>query len=118
MGKMSMKAMKMASAMKMRKMKAKKVSKVGKKWQVFKGSKVRTTGGNKKEDLKKNKKGKVVSKKLSAHGKKQHAKNLSKWSAACAKARKTKNIKGFVPIGWKTAQGQAFLKAVRSFYRA
>ena len=46
---------------------AKKVSIVGKgkmaKSQVFKGRKVRTVGGLKKEHLKKNKNGKVVSKK-------------------------------------------------------
>merc|ERR1712232_1497776 len=110
----AMKAKK-ASAMKMR-MKAMKVSKVGSKRQVFTGSKVKSKGGLKKEDLKKNKNGKVVSKKMSIHGKKIFSKYLSKWHASCEKARKTQGIKGFCPIGGKTAKGQAFLKAARSFY--
>ena len=55
------------SAMKaMRRRKAKKVSKVGRKWQVFKGTKVKTQGGLKKGDLMKNRYGKIVSRKQSA----------------------------------------------------
>merc|ERR1712139_267621 len=54
--------------------KAKKVRKIGKgkmaKYLVFKGTKVKTTGGLKKADLMKSKSGKIVSKKGSAAGKK------------------------------------------------
>merc|ERR1719183_2009156 len=100
----------------MRRMKAKKVSKVGKKYSVFGGSKVRTSGGLKKTDLMKNKRGKVVSKKSNAHGKKAF-KKISAWTNAFNKARKQLGIKGFCPCGGKTAKGQALLKATRSFYR-
>merc|ERR1712060_598442 len=103
-------------AMKMRMKKVKKVSKVGKKWQVFSGKKEKSTGGLKKADLVMNRNGKVVSKKMSLNGKKGYAKRIGKWHAACEKARKQLGIKGFVAIGGKTAQGQAFLKAARSIY--
>merc|ERR1719401_195433 len=115
--KMAMKAMKMSS-MKMRmKMKAKKVSKTGKKWQVFAGKKEKSKGGLKKTDLIKNKNGKVVSKKMSLKGKKVYQ-QISAWTVAFNKARKTLGVKGFVPCGGKTAQGQALLKKTRSFYKA
>merc|ERR1719436_1235530 len=105
------------SAMKaMRMKKAKKVSKVGKMYSVFSGKKVRTSGGLKKEDLKKSKSGKIVSKKKSELGKKIWAKSgLKKWAEAVSKARKQQKVVGFVAIGGKTAKGQALLKAVRSF---
>merc|ERR1719350_1300578 len=99
----AMKAMKMASAMKMKMaMKAKKVSIFGKK----------SKGGLKKDDLTKNKAGKIVSKKKAALGKK------NKWTQATAKARKALGLKGFIAVGGKSAQGQALLKKARSFYKA
>jgi len=113
---MKMKAKK-ASVMKMRMKKAKKVSKVGSKRQVFSGSKVRSKGGLQKGDLVKSKTGKVVSKKQSAHGKKIYAKYLAKWNGAVQKARKQQGVKGFCPIGGKTAKGQALLRAARSIYK-
>merc|ERR1712060_6317 len=97
--------------------KAKKVSKVGKKWRVFAGKKEKTTSGLKKADLVKNKRGKVVSKKMQAKGKRVY-KQISNWTVAFNKARKSLGIKGFVPCGGKTAKGQALLKATRSFYKA
>jgi len=75
-----------------------KVSKVasGKKAkaQVWKGSKgkVRTGGKLKKDDLMKNKEGKIVSKKQSKSGRE------SKWAKATAKARATKGYTGFKAI--------------------
>merc|ERR1711963_1000943 len=89
--KAAMKAMKMKSAMK--RMKAMKVSKIAKgkraKSSVFRGTKVKTSGGLKKTDLKKNKNGKVVSVKASAASKKRFAKSKAfKWSEAVGKARK------------------------------
>merc|ERR1712196_575479 len=110
----AMKAMKAMSAMKKMKM-AKKVSTMGKKWQVFKGSKLSTKGGLKKSDLKKSKSGKIVSAKASARGKRVFGKTIGKWSAAVQKARKALAIKGFVPVGGKSKQGQAFLAKARSF---
>merc|ERR1719499_2103752 len=99
-----------------------KVSKVAKgklaKVSVFKGTKVRTVGGLKKADLKKNKNGKIVSAKRSAASKKSKAgKIISAWGAATSKARKALGIKGFCPVGGKTAQGKALYAKVKSFYK-
>merc|ERR1719373_826447 len=99
----------------MKSMKAMKVSKIAKgrmaKFMVFKGSKAKTVGGLKKESLTKNKYGKIVSKKMSAKGKK------SPWMAAVAKARKDLKVKGFQIVGGKTAAGQALLKKAKSYYK-
>merc|ERR1719235_2266236 len=99
----AMKAMKAMSAMKamktmamkamaMKAMKAKKKSKIAMgrmaKSMVFKGSKVKTSGGLTKTDLMKSKSGKIVSKKKSASGKATYTKNLAKWASAVSKARK------------------------------
>jgi len=118
-GMKSMKSMRMKGkkAMKksMRMRKAKRVSKIGKgrmaKAMVLRGSKAKTSGGLTASKLKKNKSGKIVSKKASARGQK------NKWAIACGKARKALKIKGFCPFGGKTAQGKALLKAARSFYK-
>merc|ERR1712150_170949 len=106
----------------MKRMKAMKVSKVARgslrKWVVFKGSKERTVGGLKKSDLKKNKSGKVVSKKASDAAKKRPTfKKIMNWNAAVGKARKVLGVKGFVPVGGKSKQGQALLLKTRSFYK-
>merc|ERR1719343_1288254 len=118
--KMSMK-MKMAMAMKMSmKRKAMKKSVIAKgkrgKSSVFKGTKVKTVGGLKKADLMKNKNGKVVSKKSNAAGKKAF-KMIKGWNAACIKARKALGVKGFCPVGGKTAKGQALYKKAKSLYK-
>merc|ERR1719281_928294 len=57
----------------------------------------------------KNKRGKIVSKKASAAGKKRLAANsgFAKWIQACKAARKALGIKGFAAIGGKSAQGKA-----------
>merc|ERR1719242_1813416 len=114
----AMKAKKMA-AMKMRK-KAMKVSKIAKgkraKSSVFRGTKAKTSGGLKKSDLKKNKNGKVVSVKGSAHGKKAY-KRIAGWTSAVVKARKALGIKGFAVIGGKSKDGQKLLAKARSFYK-
>merc|ERR1712212_523143 len=85
--------------------KAMKVSIIAKgkqrKSQVWKGRKVKTVGGLTKSDLTKNKNGKIVSKKMSARAQKQ------KFPKAVVAARKALGIKGFCPIGGKTAKGQA-----------
>merc|ERR1712187_469837 len=99
-----------------------KVSKVAKgkraKSTVFRGSKEKTSGGLKKSDLIRNKRGKVVSKKASAAAKKRRgAPIIAKWGAATKKARVAMGIKGFCPVGGKTAQGKALLAKVRSFVK-
>merc|ERR1712159_986440 len=89
----AMKAMKSMKAMKAMKKKAmKKISARLAKRHVFAGKATKTQSGLGKGDLVKNKAGKVVSKKLSAKGKK------SPWIVACNAARKALNIKGFCAI--------------------
>ena len=106
------KAKKPKKAKKTKKRKAKRVSKIAKgrlaKSQVLKGRKVKTVGGLKASDLKKNKNGKVVSKKQSAAA----MKKLGGWLAAVAKARKALGCKGFVAI----KKGSALYNKARSFY--
>merc|ERR1719230_782800 len=103
----AMKAMKAMAAMKaMRAMKKKSVSKIAKgkfaKSVVFRGSKEKTTSGLTKSDLVENKRGKIVSKKSAAHGKKQYA-NIKGWTTAVQKARKELGVKGFVAVKKGTA---------------
>merc|ERR1712146_796954 len=93
----AMKAMKAMAAMKaMRAMKKKSVSKIAKgrmaKAMVFRGSKEKTVGGLTSSALMRNKYGKIVSKKVSARGKK------NVWTLAVQKARKALGLKGFVAI--------------------
>merc|ERR1711924_399135 len=79
----------------------KAVSKIAKgklaKFSVFRGSKAKTVGGWTKTDLVQNKRGKIVSKKLLANGKKAYA-NIKGWTVAVQKARKALNMKGFVAV--------------------
>ena len=118
--KKSMKRRSMKKAMKGMKRRAMKVSIIAKnklaKLTVFRGNKVKTSGGLKKTDLTKNKNGKVVSKKASANGKKAY-KRIAKWNTAVKAARKSLNIKGFQAVGGKTNKGQALLKKARSLYK-
>merc|ERR1712190_62545 len=93
-------------------MKAKKVSVIAKgkraRVSVFLGTKVKTHSGMTKAKLVKNKRGKIVSKAASAHAKKGFANSaLKAWCDATKAARKALNLKGFVPVGGKTAQGKA-----------
>merc|ERR1719440_1797214 len=77
---------------------------------VWKGTKAKTSGGLSKAHLKKNKRGKVVSKAKSDAAKKgKGAKKIMAWGAAFKAARKALGIKGFVACGGKSAQGRALL---------
>merc|ERR1719420_2148744 len=81
---------------------------------VFKGTKVKTSGGLKKGDLVKNKSGKIVSKKASARAKSSKSgKKIIAWSQALVKARKQLNIKGFKVC----KKGSALYKATLAFYK-
>ena len=106
------KAKKTKKATKKKARKVKRVSKIAKgrmaKVMVFKGKKEKTVGGMKKENLTKNKNGRVVSKKASARGKKHP------WMAAVAKARSALGVKGFVAI----KKGTALYAKAKSFYKA
>merc|ERR1711903_254108 len=84
-----------------RAMKKKVVSKIAKgkfaRSVVFRGSKVKTASGLTKSDLVKNKRGKIVTKKSLAAGKKSYA-NIEGWVVAVQKARKALGVKGFVAV--------------------
>merc|ERR1719293_444932 len=109
----------MKSAMKgaMKAMKAKKVSKIakGKKARaaVFSGRKEKTISQLTKSDLMKNKRGKIVTKKKSAAGKKSYS-QIKGWVEAVQKARKDLGMKGFVAI----KKGSALYKAAKAIYTA
>merc|ERR1719223_110723 len=105
----AMKAMKAMKAMTAMKVKKSKIAR-GKMARsiVFRGSKEKTVGGLTKDQLTRNKRGKIVSKAASAQGKKNYASsNLKKWIDACKLARKQLNITGFCAVGGKTAKGKA-----------
>merc|ERR1719190_94387 len=122
----AMKAKKAGSVMKkagMKKaMKAKRVSIVAHgaraKSSVFSGRKEKTSGGVTKAGLVKNKSGKVVSKKMSAQGKKVYARTIKAWADACKAARKALGVKGFVPMGGKSAAGRALYAKAKSIMAA
>merc|ERR1711970_438165 len=85
----------------MRAMKKKVVSKIAKgkfaRSIVFRGTKAKTYTGLSKTDLVKNKRGKIVTKKQAANGKKAYA-NIKGWTVAVQKARKALGVKGFVAV--------------------
>merc|ERR1719235_2285884 len=105
----------MAAMKAMKAMKKKSVSKIAKgkmaKSVVFRGSKAKTVSGLTKSDLVQNKRGKIVSKKLLAHGKKAYA-NIKGWTAAVQKARKALNVKGFVAV----KKGTPLYKKAKEFF--
>merc|ERR1719486_260338 len=109
-----MKAMKAMKAM--RAMKKKAVSKIAKgkraKSVVFRGTKAKTASGLTKSDLVVNKRGKIVTKKQVAVGKKAYA-NIKGWTTAVQKARKALGVKGFVAI----KKGSALYKKAKELYQ-
>merc|ERR1719318_661077 len=99
-----------------RRRKARRVSIRGSRSQVWKGSrtKVKTTGQT-KGDLMKNKRGKIVSKKANAAGKKVYKRNgLGKWTKAFMQARKNLGLTGFVAC----KKGTKFYKEAMRLYKA
>merc|ERR1739848_735089 len=99
-----------------RRRKARRVSVRGSRIQVRHGTKqkVKTTGQT-KTDLMKNKRGKVVSKKANAAGKRTYKQNgLSKWTKAFMQARKNLKLKGFVAC----KKGTKFYKEAMRLYKA
>merc|ERR1712110_1000893 len=99
-----------------RKRRAKRrVSIRGTRTQVWNGSrqKVKTTGQT-KAALMKNKRGKVVSKKANAAGKRTYKRNgLNKWTKAFMQARKNLGLKGFVAC----KKGTKFYKEAMRLYK-
>merc|ERR1711972_915764 len=94
----------------MKVMKAKRVSKIAKgrfaKALVLRGSKEKTHSGLTKDLLCRNKRGKIVSKKAAAMGKRRY-KNIQTWVESVVAARKALSLEGFVAINGKTAHGKA-----------
>merc|ERR1712173_342100 len=100
-------------------MKKKPVSKVAvgplARHAVFSGKRSKTVGGLTKDLLTRSKTGKIVSKKQSSQAKRAFAgSKLRAWSVATKKARVLLGLKGFVPVGGKTASGKALLAKVRA----
>merc|ERR1711870_17502 len=96
------------------KKKARKVSIRGTRAQVFRGTrkKVKTTGQVKK-DLMKNKRGKIISKKQHAFGKRSY-KSIQKWTEAFVEARKNLGITGFKAC----KKGTPFYNECQRIYKA
>merc|ERR1711881_582097 len=82
---------------------------------VFHGHKTKTVSGLTKSDLFKNKRGRIVSRKQSFGAKKRFSNTLGPWNTALTKARKALNVKGFVAVNGKTAQGRALYAKAKSF---
>merc|ERR1719389_451572 len=101
--------------------KGKRVTKIARgiraKAVVFNGSKEKTSGGLNRSMLLKNKRGKIVSKKASAAGKKMYA-NIKGWTEAVVAARKALSITGFVAINGKTPVGKALYAKTKSLHSA
>merc|ERR1719230_1907825 len=100
-----MKAMKAMKAMK-----KKSVSKIARgrfaKVLVLRGTKAKTAGGLKADMLIKNKRGKVVSKRKSAAGKRRYAATIKPWVEALMAARKALHVQGFHAMNGKSLQGK------------
>merc|ERR1719356_2227689 len=73
---------------------------------VLRGAREKTTGGLTKDALTRNKRGKIVSKRASACGKRRF-KNIEVWVESVVAARKALQMQGFVAINGKTVQGKA-----------
>merc|ERR1712066_350380 len=107
-----------ASKRAVRRTKVKKPKRVTKKMQtgsfckVWNGSSKFTKGGLTKDDLMKNSRGKIVSKKRHAKG---QAMKKSGWAAAVMKARKELGITGFCVIN-RGAQGIALYNKAKEFH--
>merc|ERR1739845_24249 len=80
---------------------------------VFRGSRVKTSGGLKKDKLTKNKDGKVVSAAMSKAGKKSYAR-IRGWTKAVQKARAALKVKGFVAV----KKGTPLYKKAKEIYAA
>merc|ERR1719486_382524 len=99
--------------MKIRKvMKKKKVSKLARgrmaKALVFRGSKEKTVGGLTRDSLMKNKRGKIVSKRNNAKGKRAF-KNVETWHEAFMQAREMLRVEGFPRDQWEDAARQGLV---------
>merc|ERR1719359_42837 len=76
---------------------------------VLRGGKEKTASGLTKDLLMRNKRGKVVSKKSSASGKRAF-RNIQDWVSSVVAARKALQVSGFVAINGKSLQGKVVSK--------
>jgi hypothetical protein len=116
-------AMKTSAMKSARAMKAKRVSKIARgklgRAQVLRGSKEKTLSGLTKDQLMRNKRGKIVSKKASAVSRRRFEKSTIKvWAECVFAARKALNLKGFVAINGKLAEGKALYAKAKALYSA
>jgi len=105
----------------MKAMKAKRVTKVAKghfaKALVLCGKKDKTVSGLKKDDLMRNKRGKIVSKRASAAGSRRYSK-IEGWVEAHMAAREALHVRGFVALNGKSLQGKALYVKAKSIFAA
>merc|ERR1712129_156040 len=82
---------------------------------ILRGAREKTSGGLSKNDLLKNRGGKIVSKKKSLRGKKSwRGSKLETWNKALKKARVKLGLTGFVPAGGNTPEGKKLLAEIRA----
>merc|ERR1712129_584348 len=79
------------------------------------GTKERTCGGLRKEDLMLNRRGKAVSKKKSALGRRRYC-NVEQWVGSVMEARRVLHLKGFVAINGRNLLGKALYARARALY--
>merc|ERR1711977_510907 len=84
---------------------------------VLRGTKEKTVGGLTRDMLIKNKRGKVVSKRASANGKRRY-KQIESWVEAVMAARESLKVQGFVAINGKSLQGKAIYVKAKAMQRA
>merc|ERR1719384_1867332 len=82
---------------------------------VLRGTKERTRGGLRKEDLMLNKRGKAVSKKKSALGRRRYC-NVEQWVGSVMEARRVLHLKGFVAINGRTLLGKSLYARAKALY--
>mmetsp|Transcript_8926 Transcript_8926/g.21779 ORF Transcript_8926/g.21779 Transcript_8926/m.21779 type:complete len:367 (-) Transcript_8926:294-1394(-) len=117
MSKMKKPMKKMSVMKKMKKKKDKFKRRTTKKWLVYQGRRLRTTGGLTKEGLKRNKRGKIVSRKAAAATmRKPQTKTVLNWAGCLKAARQLLGLVGFVPCGGKTEAGQRLYRETRRLY--
>jgi len=86
------------------------------KWLVFSGARLRTSGGLKKDDLAKNKRGKIVSRRRLARGS-QIFWQIKQWMECVVKCRANLNITGFVAVGGKANLGKRLYNQTKELYK-
>merc|ERR1712012_84301 len=82
---------------------------------VLRGTKERTRSGLRKEDLLLNKRGKAVSKKRSALGRRQY-RHVEPWVDSVMEARRILHLRGFVAINGRTLPGKVLYARAKALY--